>query len=120
MSSSPHHASVENASSLRQKKSEVHDVRMPASWPSGKNCARMTGKYRRSPGGSSVVEQWTVKRLVQRSIGREFKSPSPDDGSVFFVPEHFGAAHNGRCGGTGCTPGCGRSSINQDFRIEFR
>ena len=30
------------------------------------------------PGGSSVVEQWTVKCSMQRSIGREFKSPSPD------------------------------------------
>ena len=28
--------------------------------------------------GSSVVEQWTVKCSMQRSIGREFKSPSPD------------------------------------------
>ena len=28
--------------------------------------------------GSSVVEQWTVKCSVQRSIGREFKSSSPD------------------------------------------
>ena len=32
-------------------------------------------------GGSSVVEQWTVKCLAQLSIGREFKSPSPE---VFF------------------------------------
>ena len=29
-------------------------------------------------GGSSVVEQWTVKCSMQRSIGREFKSPSPE------------------------------------------
>ena len=35
---------------------------------------------RRTPltGGSSGVEQWTVKCLAQLSIGREFKSPSPD------------------------------------------
>ena len=29
-------------------------------------------------GGSSVVEQWTVKCLAQLSIGRWFKSTSPD------------------------------------------
>ena len=31
-----------------------------------------------SPRGSSVVEQWTVKCSMQLSIGREFKSPSPE------------------------------------------
>ena len=35
------------------------------------------------PGGSSVVEQWTVKCSMQRSIGREFKSPSPECFSIF-------------------------------------
>ena len=35
------------------------------------------------PGGSSVVEQWTVKCSMQRSIGREFKSPSPERFSIF-------------------------------------
>ena len=34
-------------------------------------------------GGSSVVEQWTVKCSMQRSIGREFKSPSPECFSIF-------------------------------------
>ena len=35
-------------------------------------------------GGSSGVEQWTVKCLAQLSIGREFKSPSPDIFFFFF------------------------------------
>ena len=34
-------------------------------------------------GGSSVVEQWTVKRSSQLSIGREFKSPSPEVLKIF-------------------------------------
>ena len=33
--------------------------------------------------GSSVVEQWTVKCSMQRSIGREFKSPSRECFSIF-------------------------------------
>ena len=39
------------------------------------------------PGVAQLVEQWTVKRVAQRSIGRQFKSASPD--SVFFVVEIF-------------------------------
>ena len=37
----------------------------------------------RSTGGSSAVEQWTVKCALctQLSIGREFKSPSPERNS---------------------------------------
>ena len=42
----------------------------------------------RSTGGSSAVEQWTVKCALctQLSIGREFKSPSPERNS-FIVGE---------------------------------
>ena len=39
----------------------------------------------RSTGGSSAVEQWTVKCNAQLSIGREFKSPSPEFFYLFFV-----------------------------------
>ena len=38
----------------------------------------MEAQLTQPTGGSSVVEQWTVKRSSQLSIGREFKSPSPD------------------------------------------
>ena len=30
------------------------------------------------PGVAQLVEQWTVKRVAQRSIGRQFKSASPE------------------------------------------
>ena len=36
------------------------------------------------PGVAQLVEQWTVKRVAQRSIGRQFKSASPDVVLQFF------------------------------------
>ena len=64
---------------------------MATFWLSGVYCARMTGKCGKSPGGSSVVEQWTVKRLraaihwsgVQISLPR-------CDVACFFVPKYSG------------------------------
>ena len=67
-------------------------------WPSMGTCAYFALGMRvqvcydgisvRSTGGSSAVEQWTVKCALctQLSIGREFKSPSPERNS-FIVSE---------------------------------
>ena len=45
------------------------------------------------PGVAQLVEQWTVKRVAQRSIGRQFKSASPDvvRPSIFYFGWGLGA-----------------------------
>ena len=48
----------------------------------GSNPSQVT----RTPQGvAQLVEQWTVKRVAQRSIGRQFKSASPDSSFCFVL-----------------------------------
>ena len=62
--------------------------RIPDPKAGGSNPSQVT-----PPGVAQLVEQWTVKRVAQRSIGRQFKSASPDvvRPSIFYFGWGLGA-----------------------------
>ena len=64
--------------------------RIPDPKAGGSNPSQVT---RTPPGVAQLVEQWTVKRVAQRSIGRQFKSASPDvvRPSIFYFGWGLGA-----------------------------